>query len=263
MQARAKQPLRPLPLGFLSGCATVFAMAVAGTVHFCRTMSGGTTIPGDWTMSMMWAPMPCCPWIVSAAMFLLAWLVMMVAMMLPSALPMLLNVRGTVCGKFGMVASFAAAGYFFVWTFIGAIIYVYGLAYAHEVVRLDWLSRLTPTLSGTMLIIAGVMQFSSWKMSALRRCRATGCGNLLNAGVIGGWSYGLQQGMTCGICCAAPMLVLLMLGVMNPVVMILIAAVIAAEKLLPHPERTARVFGVVAVLAGMGMVIRALLLQGI
>ena len=261
MQARAKQPLQPLPLGFLLGCAIVFVMAVAGTVHFCRTMSGGTAMPGGWTMSMMWSPMPCCSWIVSAAMFLLVWLVMMVAMMLPSALPMLLNVRSVVGGKFGVVASFAAAGYFFIWTFIGTIIYVYGLAYAHEVMRLDWLSRLTPTLSGTMLIVAGMMQFSPWKMSALRRCRAAGCDSLLNAGVIGGWRYGLRQGMACGICCAAPMLVLLVLGVMNSVVMILIAVVIATEKLLPHPERTARVFGVVAVLAGMGIVIRTLLLH--
>jgi predicted metal-binding membrane protein len=69
--------------------------------------------------------------------------------------------------------------------------------------------------------------------------------------------------MACGICCAAPMLVLLVLGMMNLAVMIVIAAVIAAEKLLPHPERTARVFGVMAILAGIEIVARTLLLQGV
>jgi predicted metal-binding membrane protein len=69
--------------------------------------------------------------------------------------------------------------------------------------------------------------------------------------------------MACGICCTAPMLALLVLGMMNLAAMIVIAAVITVEKLLPHPERTARVFGFIAALAGMGMVALALLLQGI
>jgi predicted metal-binding membrane protein len=244
MQARAKQPLQPLPLGFLLGCAIVFVMAVAGTVHACRTML------------MMWSPMPCCPWIVSAGIFLLVWLVMMVAMMLPSVLPMLLNVRGAANGKFVVKALFAAVGYFFVWMFIGAIVYVYGLAYAHEAMRMDWLSRRTPMFSGIVLLVAGAIQFSQWKMFALRRCRAKGC---INAGVVGGWIFGLKQGMACGICCAPPMLALLVLGIMNPIAMVFITIIITMEKLLPHPERIARVFGVVVILAGLAIVFRALL----
>ena len=167
---------------------------------------------------------------------------------------MLLNVRHEVRGseKFGMVVALAAAGYFFVWTFIGAVVYVYGKAYAVEAIRMDWLSRLTPALSGVALIVAGVIQFSPWKMSALRRCRAADCGSLSGAGIIDGWNYGLKQGINCGICCAAPMLALrLYLAIMNPAAMILVAVVIAAEKLLPRPERTARMFGVMAVLAGI------------
>jgi predicted metal-binding membrane protein len=262
MQARAQQPL---PLGFLFGCATVFAIAVAGTVYFCRSMSGGMDMPGGWTMSMMWMPMPGCTWAASAAMFLLAWFLMMVAMMLPSALPMLLNVRGSLRKNkgdhFDTLAMFAAAGYFFVWTLIGAVVYALGVAYALETMRLDWLSRLTPVLSGIMLIVTGIIQFSSWKMSALRRCRAPDCGTLPDAGATSGWRYGFKQGMACGVCCAAPMLALLVLGAMNPVVMVLITAVITAEKLLPFPERTVRLFGVVVVLAGMGIVARTLLLR--
>jgi predicted metal-binding membrane protein len=259
------QPRLPsLPLGFICGCAILFAAAVAGTVHFCGSMAGGMDMPGGWTMSMMWMPMPGCTWTVSAAMFLLAWLVMMVAMMLPSALPMLLNIQPALrengCGNFEAIAAFAAAGYFFVWSAIGVIVYGAGVGFALAAMRMDWLSRLTPALSGAALLIAGIMQWTPWKMSALRRCRAPDCGVLHTGRAFrSGWSYGFKQGMACAICCAAPMLALLVLGAMNPTVMVLIAAVIGMEKLLPWPEQTARAFGVAAFLAGTGFIARAML----
>ncbi|HXB60162.1 MAG TPA: DUF2182 domain-containing protein [Candidatus Acidoferrales bacterium] len=251
MNAQAQK--QPVPLGFLLACTAVFAIAAAGTVYFCRSMSGGMDMPGNWTMSMMWMPMPGCTWATSAVMFLLAWLAMMVAMMLPSALPMLLNLRhpANQNGNFAALATAAASGYFFVWTLIGAIVYALGVAFALATMRLDWLSRMTPALSGIMLIIAGLFQPTRWKMSALRRCRAPDCGALQDAGTLSnGWRYGFKQGMFCCICCAAPMLALLVLGAMNLAVMTMIAAVITAEKLLPYPERTARFFGLAALLAG-------------
>jgi predicted metal-binding membrane protein len=255
----------PAPPIFLLSCSAVFAISAACTIHFCRSMAGGMKMPGGWTMSMMWMPMPGCTWAASAEIFLLSWLVMMVAMMLPSAMPMLLNIRrwasGNRPGNFEALALFAAAGYFFVWTLIGAVVYALGIAYAMATMRLDWLSRLTPALSALMLIIAGLIQLSRWKIIWLRRCRAPDCGALLHAGTFRGWRYGFKNGMACGICCAAPMLVLLVLGAMNLAVMTLIAAVIAMEKLLPYPERTARIFGIMALLAGMGTVGRTLFLN--
>jgi predicted metal-binding membrane protein len=250
-----------LPLGFLVACAIVFALAMAGTVHFCHSMAGGMDMPGGWTMSMMWMPMPGCGWSASAAMFLLSWLAMMVAMMLPSALPMLLNMRrssaGTKNRNFEVPALLAAAGYFFIWTLIGVVVYALGVAFAIATMRLEWLSRLTPALSGAALIIAGINQFASWKMSALRQCRAPDCGTLHGHATVGsGWCYGLKQGITCGICCAGPMLALLVLGAMNLAVMTAIAMVIAVEKLLPRPELSARLFGALAIVLGLGILLR-------
>lgn len=221
-------------------------------------MSGGMDMPGGWTMSMMWMPMPGYTWIGSAAMFLLAWLVMMVAMMLPSALPMLLNIRRPSTRNFEALALFAALGYFFVWTIIGALVYTLGVTYALEAMHLDWLSRLTPALSGVMLIVAGIIQFTPWKIAALRRCRAPDCGTLLDGTTPHrGWRYGFRQGMSCAICCTPPMLALLVLGAMNLAAMLMIAAVIAAEKLLPRPELIARIFGVVALIIGTTIFIGA------
>lgn len=270
------QTLR-FPTAFIAGCTTVFFIAVAATVHFCRSMTGGMDMPGGWTMSMMWMPMPGRTWAGSAAIFLLMWLVMMVAMMLPSALPMLLNIRRSN-GPFEVLAIFAAMGFFFVWTVIGAIIYALGVWYAIETMRLDWLSRITPLLSGAMLVLCGIIQLTPWKLSKLRQCRAPDCGALQreispNASRIGrgesqgevrvhgngllarGWRYGLKQGMACCLCCAAPMLAMLVTGAMNLAVMAVIAAVIAAEKLLPWPEKLARIFGAIAFLAGIAAIV--------
>jgi predicted metal-binding membrane protein len=254
---------QPAPLAFLLAFAAAFFIAVAGTIHFCHSMSGSMDMPGGWTMSMMWMPMPGYTWVGSAAIFLLMWLAMMVAMMLPSTLPMLLNIRRASTGgngrNFEALMLFAALGYFFVWMIIGTIIYALGVGYALATMRMDWLSRITPTLSGAMLIICGIIQFTPWKMSALQRCRAPDCGTLRDGSALsGGWRYGFRQGMSCCICCTAPMLALLVLGAMNLAVMAVIAAVIAAEKLLPCPERIARIFGILFILPGAVMVLQAL-----
>lgn len=243
---------------FLLGCATVFVIAATATIHFCRSMAGGMDMPGGWKMCMMWMPMPGYTWTGSAVMFLLMWLAMMVAMMLPSALPMLLNIRKST-GHFEMLAVFAATGFFFVWMVIGGAVYAAGVWYAIETMHTDWLSWITPLLSGGTLILCGIVQFTPWKLSKLRQCRAPDCGMLEDGGTIaGGWQYGLKQGMACCLCCAGPMLALLVLGAMNLTVMVVIAGVIAAEKLLPWPEKVVRVFGVMALLAGLIAIVKSL-----
>jgi predicted metal-binding membrane protein len=253
-----------LPAGFIAVCAVAFLGGVLATIYFCRSMAGGMKMPGGWTMSMMWMPMPDRTPAISAVMFLLMWLAMMVAMMLPSAMPMLLNLRRSSAGNgnFEARALFATAGYFSIWTFIGVVVYALGVAFANAAMRLYWLSCLTPALSGTILVIAGVIQFTPWKMSALRRCRSADCGTTFACGTLkGSWSYGLKQGVTCGICCAAPMLALLVLGAMNLTLMAIITVVITVEKLLPRPEATVRLFGAVALLLGLGILVQRVFLH--
>ena len=77
--------------GFYVLFATVFTAALAMTIYYCQTMAGGMEMPGGWTMSMMWMPMPGQTWLGSTVMFMLMWLAMMVAMMLPSYLPTILR----------------------------------------------------------------------------------------------------------------------------------------------------------------------------
>jgi predicted metal-binding membrane protein len=253
------QTLR-FPTVFIAACAIVFFAAVAATIHFCRSMAGGMDMPGGWTMSMMWMPMPGYTRTGSAALFLVMWLTMMVAMMLPSALPMLFKIRGSV-KNFEVTATFAAAGFFFVWTLVGAAVYALGNWYAMETMRFGWLSRATPALSGVVLILCGLIQFSPWKLSKLKQCRAPDCGTLQNGTFESGWRYGFKQGMACCLCCTAPMLAMLVLGAMNLTVMAIIAIVIAAEKLLPWPEKLACIFGAIAFTAGISILARSLFFQ--
>src|SRR5437016_8982264 len=113
-----------LPAEFIAVCVLAFVAGVSATVYFCHSMCCEMEMPGGWTMSMMWMRMPGQTWSASATGFLLMWLAMMVAMMLPSALPMLLNFRRSLTengnGNFGTPMIFVALGYFFVWLLTGA-----------------------------------------------------------------------------------------------------------------------------------------------
>lgn len=203
-------------------------------------------MPGGWTMSMMWMRMPDQTWFVSVLSFLIMWLAMMVAMMMPSALPMFLKTRRnwtSLC--------YMASGYFFIWLVAGVGIYVPGMALAMATMRSGSLSRVIPLLWGASLIAAGMIQFTRWKLTYLLRCRSPfGCAVSCPQQETS-FRLGCKQGAACCLCCAAPMTAQLVLGIMNPLVMVVVAMVIAVEKFLPRPEIMARLVGIVVILTGI------------
>ena len=79
------------PVEFAAICAVAFVASIAATAYFCRSMCCEVEMPGGWTISTMWMRMPGQTWFASAVSFQLMWLGMMVAMMLPSALPTFLK----------------------------------------------------------------------------------------------------------------------------------------------------------------------------
>src|ERR1700677_4376085 len=83
---------------FLGVSALLFAACTTVTGVWCASMSalGGMPMPGGWTMSMAWMRMPGQTWLGAATSFLAMWVVMMVAMMLPSLVAMLLRYRQAV-----------------------------------------------------------------------------------------------------------------------------------------------------------------------
>jgi predicted metal-binding membrane protein len=252
-------------LGFRTLTALLFLAALAATTYFCSSMSEGMPMPGGWTMSMMWMRMPDQTWLESAGMFLLMWLAMMVAMMLPSSLPMILRYHHAHRSENERTSmgstSLLMCGYFFVWSVIGAVIYIGGIPFALATTRWSELSLATPFLIGATVLIAGCMQFMPWTMLGLLRCREPlSCdmtqehGNPRSA-----WRLGVRCGTSCVACCCGPTLILLALGMMNPIVIGAVAAVIAMEKLLPSPEIIVRISGVAALVAGMIILGRSVL----
>src|SRR5262245_29329566 len=88
-------------------------------------------MPGGWTMSMAWRRMPGQTWAGAAATFLAMWALMMVAMMVPSLVPMLRRYRRAVVvesrARLGLLTTLVGVGYFLAWTAFGAAAYPVGV----------------------------------------------------------------------------------------------------------------------------------------
>jgi len=189
------------------------------------------------------------------------WVVMMVAMMLPSLVPMLWRYR-QVAGaagetRLGRLTAIVGAGYFFVWTLLGVAAFPLGVAMAAVEMKLPALARAVPIAGGVVVLIAGAIQFSAWKARQLECCRqAPGRGLSVPAGPGTAWRHGLFLGLHCSYCCAGLMAILLVIGVMDLRMMALVTAAISAERLAPDSERVARAIGAVVVASGLLLIAR-------
>jgi predicted metal-binding membrane protein len=249
---------------FFCLATAAFASSVALTVVWCDAMSAmrGMPMPGGWTMSMAWMRMPGQSWLGAAASFLGMWLVMMVAMMLPSLVPMLRRYRAAVAlgneTNLDALTLLVSLGYFLVWTLLGLGVFPLGTALAALEMRAPALARAVPLAVGVVLLVAGALQLGSWKMRHLACCRDEPARDRrIASDAATAWRHGLRLGVRCCRCCAGLMAILLATGVMDLRAMAVVAAAITAERLAPAGERVARVTGVVAIVAGLLAIARA------
>src|SRR6266581_3559570 len=248
---------------FFGVSALLFAASAAATIVWCASMSamGEMTMPGGWTMSMAWMPAGQ-TWSGAAASFLGMWVVMMVAMMLPSLVPMLWRYRQAVGStgetRLGRLTALVGMGYFFVWTVFGMAAFPLGVALATIEMQQPALARAVPIVVGVVVLIAGCLQLTAWKARHLAFCRgAPGRGRTLPADGGTAWQHGLRLGLHCSHCCVGPMAILLVIGVMDLRAMAAVAAAITVERLAPAGERVARATGAVVVVAGLFLIMRA------
>jgi predicted metal-binding membrane protein len=180
------------------------------------------------------------------------WAVMMAGMMLPSLSPMAVahsRAGGRGAGSVGSTLLFAA-GYLLVWTIAGLLAYalVEGVR-ALDLGFLGW-DEGGRYVAGGVITGAALYEFTPVKRRCLRHCRDS---RLLRhrPGAVGAFSMGLEQGGFCIGSSWALMTALFALGVMSIAWMVVIAALIAIEKLLPSqlPRRGATA----AVLVGLGI----------
>lgn len=192
-----------------------------------------------------------------ALAFVASWGIMMTAMMLPSALPMI-GLYGAVQrgagtpGARGVPVAVFTLVYLAVWAAFGAPVYV-----AHT-----FLMTLPPAAFAygiaVVLVAAGAFQLSPLKQACLRVCRSP-LGFLLGhwrSGIRGSLVLGWSHAVYCLGCCWALMGVLVAAGAMGLAWVLLIAAVVAAEKLLPRGEWIARATGGALLLLGAAVALR-------
>jgi predicted metal-binding membrane protein len=191
----------------------------------------------------------------------LMWAVMMVAMMVPSAVPMIqvfltVNERRQNSSRQLVPVGIFLLGYLVVWTSFSAAATVaqWGL---HKTALLSPMMVATsPLVSGGLLLAAGIFQWTPLKHSCLRGCRSP-LSFLMGEwrdGTAGSFSMGLRHGAYCVGCCWALMALLFVVGVMNLLWVAAIALFVMAEKILPRGEFIGHIAGVALVAAGIGVI---------
>ncbi|HTX23291.1 MAG TPA: DUF2182 domain-containing protein [Steroidobacteraceae bacterium] len=258
-------PGRVRERSFFAVVCLLFIVSTARTIVCGESMSamGAMSMPGGWTMSMAWMRMPGQTWFAAAGSFLGMWLVMMMAMMLPSLAPMLLRYRQAVGSKgrarLGRRTALVGLAYFLVWAACGLAVFPLGTALATTEMQQPVLARFVPLAVAVVVLIAGVLQFTAWKTHHLLHCRdARGGGLAADGGAA--LRHGLQLGIHCCYCCANLTAILLVTGVMDLRAMGMVTAAITIERLAPAGKRAAQAIGAVVVGAGLFLLARTVAL---
>ncbi len=181
-------------------------------------------------------------------LFLATWVAMMVAMMFPSAAPMILmfhriHTEHRRRGQAFVPTWIFVAAYLVIWIGAGAVAYA-GATGAQTLAAMnpDFLTHAT-RFGGVVLIAAGLYQLTPLKTRCLTKCRSP-LAFLLGSwrdGVRGAVRMGLEHGAYCLGCCWLLFLILFPLGIMNVAAMAIVTALIFAEKTLPWGRRIGQV----------------------
>lgn len=173
-------------------------------------------------------------------LFIALWVVMMVAVMFPTAAPMILTFARIHESRRRQGHSFVPTwlfitAYLAVWSLAGVV--AYGAAYSAEMAgqASPWISGNAGRIGGALLVLAGMYQLTPLKHVCLSRCRSplTFVMTSWRDGNSGALRMGIEHGIFCMGCCWLLFLILLPLGVMNVGAMAAITLLIFAEKSLP------------------------------
>ncbi len=241
---------------------TIRAQASSGLIVWLPALAGWALL--YWGATNMGSPaaqltMPMSDWSAAnwAAVFIM-WAVMMAAMMLPTAMPMV-SVFGTLNrsrGEAGRTLAFVG-GYLALWTAFGAAATAAQWALQTGGFLSPMIVSMSPALSGALLIIAGVFQFTPLKHACLRACRSP-LGFLVTDwrdGLWGAARMGIRHGLYCLGCCWALMALLFVGGAMNLLWIAALTLLVAMEKLAPKGDIIAKALGAVMIGGGVARLI--------
>ena len=200
------------------------------------------------------------PVLVQAILYVGGWMLMTVAMMLPTALPLIEIFRRLARQRAdrARLVTLVILGYLGVWLAFGVAAHLFDLGLHQAFNRQYWLQANQWVFGAAPLLAAGAFQFSSLKYRCLDKCRAP------LAFVIQHWSggsppaqalrLGAHHGLFCVGCCWALMLLMFAMGTGNVGWMLALGAVMAVEKNAPWGRRLSAPLGV-ALLGWGGLIV--------
>jgi predicted metal-binding membrane protein len=257
--AADSQPILPLllrrdRLPVALGLVGVTALAWLYLVWMAHPMTG---MPEMARVALpMIEPWSAADWL---AMFLM-WAIMMVAMMLPSAAPVILLYDRVRERQEARGASLAATGVFALGYLIAWVLFSLGATTAqwaleHAALLSPMMASASPWLGGGLLIAAALYQWTPLKHACLAHCRSPVAflGHHWRPGRSGALRMGLHHGLYCVGCCWVLMALLFVVGVMNLLWIALLASFVLLEKIVPQGELFARLGAIV--LAGAGVLV--------
>jgi predicted metal-binding membrane protein len=190
-------------------------------------------------------------------LFVAGWVLMIVAMMLPSSLPLVVVFSGVVRRRpqSGVLVGLLLAGYLAVWTAFGTAAWLLDRGIHAAVDAWPWLAGHPQLIIGATLLVAGLWQFSPLRDRCLDECRSP-FGFVVNrwrAVSLRRESFlmGIAHGAFCVGCCWSLMLVMFGVGLGSVGAMLALGAITAVEKNLSWGRRLTRPLGILLVLAAI------------
>ena len=198
----------------------------------------------------------------SFLMLLTMWTVMMIAMMSPTAVPMVLMHTKVERHRHPEQTPFIPTtlffmGYILVWMAFSVVLTLGQTFLQFTAMLSPKMASSSPWLAGGILIAAGLFQFSKLKEACLSQCRSPVTYFMLEwrEGNIGALRMGVKHGVYCVGCCWILMTLLFVAGVMNLLWMALITAFVLAEKVVPRGDLIVRLAGIGMIVWGIGLIV--------
>ncbi len=247
----------------IAGCLAVVALLAWIYLFHAKAAMPGMDMSG---MDMPGMVMPgFSDWNLTTVLLLyVMWAVMMVAMMVPSAAPMVLaflslNQRRRAASRAFVPVGIFLAGYLAVWAAYSAVATLAQWRLHAAALLSPQMAATSPLLSGGLLIVAGVFQWTPLKRACLKGCRSplTFLMSEWREGAGGAFVMGLRHGAYCIGCCWVLMALLFVAGVMNLLWVAVIALFVMVEKLLAKGDLVGRACGIVMVIAGVAVIAKA------
>ena len=213
-------------------------------VLLARDMYGSMRGPSAWMMTGVW------DWRHILLLWVM-WAVMMTAMMLPTATPLILLYaaaarRNAEPGSLARRMYALAAGYLLIWALFSVLATALQRILASALALTPMMEPATPTAGAVVLAVAGLYQLTPLKRACLRACRSP-LGFMVQRwrrGAAGAFRLGMDHGTNCLGCCWALMLILFAGGVMNLTIIITLTMWVLVEKIAPLGEWTPTASGV-------------------